>query len=269
MLYVAIETDEASRLPGGHPVLGFGTGLNQVPIYGNGATQLAFETIAGGNQVSIMNEIHEYKMNIYPELTGNWVDSGTAGVQAAYSYAGGVWTYEIAIPLWTDWAIDQMTTKTNLSVDGTIYLYSIMQNLLNGPNGTDLSYKGNPDFAYPGGFKKAAVLTLIAGPAFIPGDANSDNKVDVSDLGILAANYGITAGAAWSTGDFNNDGKVDVSDLGILAANYGTGTGVALDFKADAKDEIPTTSALGCSPAGLPLVAGLLMMGLFLIKLDE
>jgi hypothetical protein len=105
-----------------------------------------------------------------------------------------------------------------------------------------------------------------SGPA-IPGDANKDGKVDVSDLGILAANYGVTSGATWSTGDFNGDGKVDVSDLGILAANYGTGTGTALSFNTDAaslglsagKEEAPVTSLLGCGPVGIILMA---MMGL-------
>jgi len=57
------------------------------------------------------------------------------------------------------------------------------------------------------------------------GDANADGKVDVGDLGILAANYGLAAGATWEKGDFNKDGKVDVGDLGILAANYGIGIG--------------------------------------------
>jgi uncharacterized protein (DUF2141 family) len=66
----------------------------------------------------------------------------------------------------------------------------------------------------------------------IPGDANGDGEVDVSDLGILAANYGLTAGADWSMGDFNTDGTVDVSDLGILAANYGTGERAAMSGAA-------------------------------------
>ncbi len=55
----------------------------------------------------------------------------------------------------------------------------------------------------------------------IPGDANLDDTVDVTDLGILATNYGISSGAEWGDGDFNNDGEVDVTDLGILATNYG------------------------------------------------
>ena len=52
------------------------------------------------------------------------------------------------------------------------------------------------------------------------GDANGDLTVDVSDLGILAANYGKSSGVTWGMGDFNDDGIVDVGDLGILAAHY-------------------------------------------------
>jgi hypothetical protein len=119
---------------------------------------------------------------------------------------------------------------------------------------------------------------VVSGSAPLPGDANGDGKVDVGDLGILAANYGMTSGATWGKGDFNNDGKVDVGDLGILAANYGSGTSSSLDFNADAaklglsgetKEETPVASNLGCGSVGLPLIAGLLGLGLFLIKLDE
>ncbi len=56
----------------------------------------------------------------------------------------------------------------------------------------------------------------------IPGDANCDGNVDVSDLGILATNYGATGNLGWFDADFTADGLVDVSDLGILATNYGT-----------------------------------------------
>ena len=78
------------------------------------------------------------------------------------------------------------------------------------------------------------------------------------------------------TGDFNNDGKVDVSDLGILAANYGTGTGAALTLTPTPRPWAwrprPRGGIRGTSPsvasAGLPLIAGLLLVGC-LVKLDE
>jgi autotransporter-associated beta strand protein len=55
------------------------------------------------------------------------------------------------------------------------------------------------------------------------GDSNGDRKVDVTDLGTLATNYGKSVSGP-ARGDFNNDGKVDVSDLGLLATDYGLGT---------------------------------------------
>jgi len=112
-----------------------------------------------------------------------------------------------------------------------------------------------------------------------PGDANDDGRVDVGDLGILAANYGTNSGAAWTQGDFNYDGKVDVGDLGILAANYGMGSPSSSSFNADyakvfgaaddsAKTSDGTDSTL-CSSFGLSLIAGLAMFGLLLVKLEE
>ena len=57
-------------------------------------------------------------------------------------------------------------------------------------------------------------------PTLLPGDANLDGHVDVSDLAILAANYRKNVTGGWLQADFNNDGVVDVQDLALLAANY-------------------------------------------------
>ena len=109
----------------------------------------------------------------------------------------------------------------------------------------------------------------------IPGDANRDYVVDVGDLGILAANYGGT-NRTWDQGDFNGDGAVDVGDLGILAANYGSGSSSVLNFDADYSKVFSSDAAENeadeensnsiCSGLGLPLVAGLLLMSLMLLK---
>jgi len=121
---------------------------------------------------------------------------------------------------------------------------------------------------------------MVKSVTLLSGDANIDDQVDVGDLGILAANYGLTSGAKWDQGDFNGDGKVDVGDLGILAANYGTNNSSA-NFDADyakvfgatavseeAGDEEDTATSI-CSSLGLSLVAGLALMGLMLVKLEE
>lgn len=97
----------------------------------------------------------------------------------------------------------------------------------------------------------------------MPGDANGDGKVDVGDLGILAANYGSTVNITWDKGDFNNDGKVDVGDLGIFAANYGADTVGSSDYPADidrafgaASEKVDNAGNSVCSEWGVFLVAG-------------
>ena len=66
-----------------------------------------------------------------------------------------------------------------------------------------------------------AGYTLLTVKLAMDGDANGDGNVDVSDLGILAANYG-ASGCDWEHADFTDDGMVNVSDLGILATYYGS-----------------------------------------------
>jgi len=53
----------------------------------------------------------------------------------------------------------------------------------------------------------------------IPGDLDGDGDVDLNDLAILLASYGIDAG-----GDIDGDGDTDLSDLAILLSHYGEGT---------------------------------------------
>jgi hypothetical protein len=56
----------------------------------------------------------------------------------------------------------------------------------------------------------------------LAGDVSGDAAVNVSDLGILGANYG-TSNSWWLLpGDMDLNGTVSVGDLGILGANYGT-----------------------------------------------
>lgn len=58
----------------------------------------------------------------------------------------------------------------------------------------------------------------------VPGDADNDGDVDVSDLGILASNFRMMVTNGPDGADFDESGTVDVSDLGILAANFRFGT---------------------------------------------
>jgi len=62
-------------------------------------------------------------------------------------------------------------------------------------------------------------VLLTVKSSYFMGDANSDGKVDLSDFGILKANFG--AGTTFAQGDFNKDAKVDLTDFGILKTHFG------------------------------------------------
>jgi hypothetical protein len=130
---------------------------------------------------------------------------------------------------------------------------------------------------------KRPYLKIYYAPPTIPGDATLDGVVDVSDLGVLAANYGKDTLVGWEQGDFNGDGVVNVGDLGILAGNYGynsvnsdfnadyakvMGQVVTSDNEADNADTNDTieqeendSSVSVCSSVGLTLIVGLVIAG--------
>jgi hypothetical protein len=118
------------------------------------------------------------------------------------------------------------------------------------------------------------------------GDADLNHSVGVSDLSVLAAYYNTPSGASWANGDFDGNGAVGVSDLSILAANYNSGSASTISWAeayaqafgttsdadettdASADDSEDTTSSV-CSSLGLSLIAGLALMGLMMVKLEE
>ncbi len=52
------------------------------------------------------------------------------------------------------------------------------------------------------------------------GDVDGDGDVDLSDLGIVLANFGATENVSAADGDLDRDGAVGLSDLGILLAVF-------------------------------------------------
>jgi len=94
----------------------------------------------------------------------------------------------------------------------------------------------------------------------VTGDTNLDGKVDVTDLGNLATNYGKSGGAVvWSQGDFNYDGSGDVADLGDLASNYGSLAPAPMQApmrgSMQASPQVSTLRMVSVRPAVEPSVA--------------
>ena len=65
---------------------------------------------------------------------------------------------------------------------------------------------------------EAGAVNNASGGAFIPGDANLDGFVDVSDFNIWNSNQ-FTTQSLWCSGDFNADGSIDVSDFNVWNSN--------------------------------------------------
>lgn len=84
----------------------------------------------------------------------------------------------------------------------------------------------------------------------IPGDANSDGVVDLSDLAILATSW--NGQGTWYEGDFDRDGEVGLADLAILASNWhgGADLGVALESVG-----LPSPGAQVPEPASIVILA--------------
>jgi hypothetical protein len=62
--------------------------------------------------------------------------------------------------------------------------------------------------------------SIVPDPEILPGDLNGDGRVDLSDLGILLADFGCLPPGP-CPGDVDGDGDTDLADLGILLANFG------------------------------------------------
>lgn len=111
-------------------------------------------------------------------------------------------------------------TKAELNVDGTLVATDT-----SAPYNFSLNTSGYKDgnHALTTTSFDAAGLSTTSAPItvfFNNGDINGDNHVNISDLAILATNWGKTS-MTYAQGDLNGDGKVNISDLSILAAYYG------------------------------------------------
>jgi len=93
----------------------------------------------------------------------------------------------------------------------------------------------------------------------IPGDINADGLVNLTDLGILAGNWGSTNGW-WLKGDMNQDLLVDLTDLGILAGAWGA---TGLSGEAGLDGSVPLAALAIPEPASLALLG---LAGLALLK---
>jgi hypothetical protein len=93
---------------------------------------------------------------------------------------------------------------------------------------------GNPADAANTGVPAGEVKVMYT----VAGDVNLNGGVDLSDLVVMASDFGKT-GEDWAEGDVNYDGDVDLSDLIIIASNFGESLSAVqgADFSASFRSE--------------------------------
>lgn len=189
--------------------------------------------------LDLTGPIHQYTHDIGGAVAGGNVFRGDsiAGLQGTYFFGDF-----ISGKLWSMRVVDGQVTDFQ---DRTTELQPAGSSILN-PAGFGQDAQGR---IYVADFSSGSILRLEAVPA--AADPNQDGVVDLTDFGILKANFG--SGATWAQGDFNGDGKVDLTDFGVLKANFGKDSG-----SAPAGSAVPEPSSM--------LLACLAALGIFLVR---
>ncbi len=113
----------------------------------------------------------------------------------------------------------------------------------------DLSYLGGSLYfsALTSGLERMPFVLSYATP--LPGDANFDGSVNLSDFGVLKAHFGEPG--SHEDGDFNADGRIDLSDFGILKQNFGAVWQAATPTAAVAETEVEAVRSTPAAAASL------------------
>jgi len=171
--------------------------------------------------------MHDSGGAIFVEDGDEWKVAGisayidrTAGPSPPYNRS-----YAVSVPTYASWIVTNMfdlgdlDKDFDLDADDIDEFYDYLDSI--GGSGQvptveswfDLDSDGTVDLG-----DAAFLVTDIFGTAF--GDFNLDGKVNATDLGILATNFGLS-GLGWDSGDANGDNIINATDLGMLATNFG------------------------------------------------
>ena len=135
-----------------------------------------------------------FRVDITNDGGANWVNVETVGPSG--SETGGGWRFH-------EFVVDQLITPNS-----TVQLRFVAEDL----SRDSLVEAGVDDLAV-----QYFNCTPVGSPC--PGDIDGDDDIDLSDLGVLLAEFGC-AGPTCEA-DVDNDDDVDLSDLGIVLAGFG------------------------------------------------
>lgn len=183
-------------------------------VIGGGSSPITFAStsaiLLASNQTNVWNSVS----------AGGTYTLATAPTTSITSPTGGAYVHGSAVAITANASDVIGVTKTELEVDGVLVATDTSSPYNFNLNTT--SYKDSNHTLTTVAFDAAGLSTTSTAVTvlFNNGDVNSDGHVNVSDLAILAGNWGKTS-MTYAQGDLNNDGKVNISDLSILANYYG------------------------------------------------
>lgn len=190
---------------------GSGIQLRTVPV--GGADTISITFTEDVNITADTLKLTGMRTGNRPTLADFHYDLGT--MTASWRFTGWTFGDQYLISL-----SDAVTDVEGNSLDGEwtnpIQLSTVNAAVSEFPSGN--GYAGG-DFNF--------VATLL------PGDANLDLIVDISDFLIWNSNASYVAGKLFTQGDFNGDGMVTSSDLPLWQANYGRNLTGPLTLLAD------------------------------------
>jgi hypothetical protein len=199
-----LQVDSADALRGGSSLAL--TGSARVSLGGSSTVNLTNAVVLGDLSINADStaptatvELNKSKLVADKRL----ISMGTIRSQIKSAYAGGTWTGN---------GITSAAAAADYAALGTAAK-------------TALGYVDNADSSSGGkttfyGRSVDANAVLIRYTYY--GDTNLDGRVNLSDFGILKANYGHTSGGEWYNGDFNYDNRVNLGDFGKLKSSYGS-----------------------------------------------
>ena len=183
-------------------------------VIGGGSTALTFAStsaiLLASNQTNTWNGV----------VTGGTYTLATPPTTSITSPASSAYVHGSTLSVTANASDVIGVTKTELNVDGTLVAtdtsspYNFTLNTM--------PYKDGNHSLTTTAFDAAGLSTTSTAITvlFNNGDINGDGHVNISDLAIMASNWGKTS-MTYAQGDLNGDGKVNISDLSILANYYG------------------------------------------------
>ena len=165
-------------------------------------------------------------------FTGLQISNTNFTVDELFNLPGNASSFTLPAPL------PAGTYNFFIDVSAAAVTVPVTTTLVSGP---DLNIKPQGSFQ----FASQAIESFSVNPALL-GDANADNKVDLSDLSTVLNNFGQST-PNWSDGNFDNAPTVDLTDLSDVLNNFGQTTPTTA-ATAPATAPEPTTLALLALP---------------------